>query len=83
MYFIKKSIAQTQNFWLTIVISYIPFLIVNYLLTSIPIVTYNDFENFGIRIITIPIEDLGYSFAMISMWLLFYDLGKRLFSKYE
>lgn len=83
MYSIKDTIAQTQNFWLTIVISYIPFLIVNYLLTSIPIVTYNDLENFGIRLITIPIEDFGYSFAMNSMWLLFYDIGKKLLLKNE
>lgn len=76
MYLFNNAIAYTQNFWLTVIISYIPFLIVNYLLTSIPIVTYNDLENFGFRLVTIPIEDLGYSFAMISMWLIFYDIGK-------
>lgn len=83
MYASKSRAVYEQNYWLTIVISYIPFLIVNYFLTSIPVVTYNDTENFGIRLITIPIEDLGYSFAMISMWLLFYDLGKQKFLKDE
>ncbi len=83
MYLIKNNASYSQNYWLTIIISFIPFLIVNYFLTSIPIVTYNDAENFGIRLITIPIEDLGYSFSMISMWLLFYDLGKKKFLKDE
>lgn len=83
MYAIKNSNAYTQNFWLTVIISYIPFLIINYLLTSIPIVSYNDAENFGVRILTIPIEDLGYSFAMITMWLIFYDIGKKKFVKDE
>lgn len=83
MYFFYKSAAYTQNFWLTVIISYIPFLIVNYLLTSIPVVTYNDSENFGIRLLTLPIEDLGYSFAMITMWLIFYDIGKKKFLRNE
>ena len=30
-----------------------------------PVVWYNDDENLGIRLLTIPIEDIGYAFTMI------------------
>ena len=55
----------------------IPFLIVNYLLTSIPAVTYNETAFSVIRFITIPYEDFLYSFSMISLWILFYELAKE------
>ena len=38
----------------------IPFLIVDGLLTSLPILQYNDAENLGIRLFSIPIEDIVY-----------------------
>lgn len=62
---------------LTILISFIPFLIVNYILTSLPVVEYNPDAITGIRITTIPAEDFFYSFAMISSWLIVYSLLKR------
>jgi len=69
-----KHLFASKNFWITLLISYIPFLLVNYFLTSIPIVTYNSLSFSDIRFITIPIEDFFYSFSMISMWILFYNL---------
>ncbi len=73
----NKPILYSRNFWITIVISFLPFLIVNYFLTSIPVVTYNAAAFSGRRFITIPYEDFLYSFSMISLWILFYDLAKR------
>lgn len=47
----------------------IPFFIVNGILTGTgldePIVWYNDSENMGIRLLTIPIEDIVYGFEMM------------------
>ena len=47
----------------------VPFAIVNGVLTGsfIPgeVVWYNDSQNLGIRIATIPIEDFAYAFSMI------------------
>jgi lycopene cyclase domain-containing protein len=51
----------------------IPFSIINGILTGSfidqPVVYYNDAENLGIRLGTIPIEDIGYAFSMLLMSL--------------
>ena len=53
-----------------ILISLGPFLLVNGVLTGLldsvsPPVWYNDSENLGIRVLTIPIEDFLYSFSLL------------------
>jgi hypothetical protein len=42
------------------IISLIPMAIVNGLLTSLPVLIYNNSENLGIRIHTLPINNLQY-----------------------
>lgn len=58
-----------QRFFLSFLIILIPFFIVNGILTGsmidAPIVWYNDDENLGVRLATIPIEDIGYAFSML------------------
>jgi len=73
----KEKLLLSKNFWITMLISFLPFLIVNYFLTSIPIVNYNDAAFSGKRFITIPYEDFLYSFSMIALWILFYELAKK------
>jgi len=53
------------RFLLSYFVVLIPFAIVNGLLTSIPVVMYNDAENLGIRIGTIPLDDFFYNFSLL------------------
>ncbi len=75
--FLDNDLLSSRNFWITMLVTYIPFLIVNYFLTSIPIVTYNDNAFSTYRFMTIPFEDFFYSFSMISMWIMFYNLSEK------
>lgn len=72
-----RSILNSKTYWLTILVSYVPFFIVNYFLTSLPVVEYNEKAVWGIRIITIPVEDFLYSYSLISLWLMVYLIGKN------
>jgi lycopene cyclase domain-containing protein len=53
------------RFFFTYLISLIPFAVVNGILTSMPVLIYNDSENLGIRLGTIPLEDCFYSMLML------------------
>lgn len=63
------EIKHLQRFYIAFLIILIPFFIVNGILTGTgleePVVWYNNAENLGIRLLTIPIEDIGYAFTMI------------------
>lgn len=58
-----------RRYYLTFLVMLIPFFIVNGILTGSfiekEVVWYNNDENIGFRIFTIPVEDTVYAFAMI------------------
>lgn len=72
-----KKTLQSSHYWLYIILSFIPFMIFNYLLTSTVIVFYNPDAIWGIRITTIPLEDFFYNFSMLSFYLLVYIILKE------
>jgi lycopene cyclase domain-containing protein len=67
LYF-RKSLKYSAHVFLTFLISLIPMGIVNGILTSKPVLIYNNLENSTIRIGTIPIEDFFYNFLYI-IWV--------------
>jgi lycopene cyclase domain-containing protein len=73
----------TQHFYITFLIILIPFILVNGILTgtgiSEEVVWYNNAENLGIRIFTIPVEDFGYAFSMILFNLLLIKKFEKIF----
>ncbi|MEX1011330.1 MAG: lycopene cyclase domain-containing protein [Balneolaceae bacterium] len=54
-----------RRFMVAFLITMIPFFIVNGYLTAKPVVLYNDLENLGIRMGSIPVEDAFYSFLLL------------------
>ncbi len=64
---------DATSFLIAYAIILIPFLIVNGFLTAIPVVLYNDAENLGIRIYTIPFEDTFYGMLLVMMNIVIYD----------
>lgn len=69
---IYPDLLRSSQFWIFIAITYVPFFVVNYMLTSIPIVTYGPEAFSGIRITTIPLEDFFYSFSMLGFHVLIF-----------
>ena len=69
---IYPELLRSKLYWLLILFSFIPFFIVNYFLTSLPIITYNSHAVWEIRLVTIPMEDIFYSFSMNSFYLFAY-----------
>ncbi len=75
---------DAASFIISYLIIIIPFLIVNGFLTAIPVVSYNDAENLGIRIFSfmphpfnnIPFEDIFYGMLLIIMNISFYEKFK-------
>jgi len=72
----QKELVQV-TIWRSFLLILIPFLVINGALTGwftdIPVVWYNDSENVGIRLGTIPVEDIFYNFSLIISIILLRD----------
>ena len=55
-------------------LQYVPFLIVNGILTGLPVVIYRASAINGFRIGTIPAEDFAYSFILLALTVLLYEM---------
>lgn len=75
------AVFASRIFWIWIGFMYLPFFVVNYILTSLPIVTYSPQAIWGIRLLTIPLEDFFYSFSMLSSYMLVYNFFETIWSK--
>ncbi len=79
--YFKKGIKHLQRFYIAFLIILIPFFVVNGILTGTgldtPVVWYNDSENLGIRLGTVPVEDIGYAFSMLFSSVLLIEFFKE------
>ena len=74
--FVQRA-SWLSRFYLAYLVSLIPFYMVNGLLTSIPIVLYNNSENMALRVGTIPVEDHFYSLALLLMNMIWFEYFKK------
>lgn len=77
MIIISQRYKWLKNSLIAYSIILIPFLIVNGLLTSIPVVLYNPAQNLGIRIYTIPVEDIFYGWTLMLGNIWFYEQFRK------
>ncbi|MFD1553720.1 lycopene cyclase domain-containing protein [Putridiphycobacter roseus] len=65
----KQNTNYQKSLWRTFFIVMVPFIVINGALTGWftdnPVVWYNDIHNFGLRLGTIPYDDIIYNFSLI------------------
>lgn len=84
LYGLRNHRQTLQEYLPSFFVILFPFLIVNGILTGSfidePVVWYNDSENMGFRVFTIPVEDIFYAFVMLfSIQLIFNELKQRFY----
>ncbi len=73
-----QIVTKTYKTWLSYFyfmwfIGLVPFFIVNGVLTSLPVVSYNNAENLAFRIGTVPFEDAFYFISMMFIVVMVYE----------
>ncbi|MCI2415618.1 MAG: lycopene cyclase domain-containing protein [Candidatus Aramenus sp.] len=67
--------------WTFVGLTYVPFFVFDYFLTSLSVVVYGPHSIVGVRITTIPVEDAVYSFSTMNLYTSFYRVGGRVWNK--
>ena len=75
--FRNKFRSHISMFYFAYFVSLVPFIVVNGILTSLPVVEYNSAHILNIRILNIPVEDFSYLFLMLLMTITIYERLKE------
>ena len=70
------KLRHMGRFYFAFFVALIPFLLFDGLITGIPVVSYNDAENMGIRFLSIPVEDFFYCLSLLLNTVLIMDYFK-------
>lgn len=79
--FVLNKTEYLSHALLAWIVAIIPMFIVNGLLTGLPVLIYNDSQNLGIRIGTIPVEDFFYNLIYMLWMIGFYERRLRKLAK--
>ena len=71
---VRPDLPGSRQFRRALMLSYAAFIVVNGVLTSVPVVSYNPQAIWGIRVITIPLEDFFYNFCLLTLNFLIFRL---------
>lgn len=70
---LRTRILLTRRFAVFMAVMLLFFLLVNGILTGLPVVMYSSHAISGLRVISIPIEDFAYLFALITPTIALYE----------
>lgn len=73
--FVWRS-SYLGRYYIAWLVCLLPFLIVNGVLTAMPVLIYNNLENINVRIYTIPLEDLFYGMLQFLLVITIYEYLK-------
>jgi lycopene cyclase domain-containing protein len=71
------KVSWLNRYYIAYVVALVPFYIVNGILTSVPVVIYNNSQNINRRVGTIPLEDHFYLMALLLMNVGFFEYFKN------
>lgn len=61
----RERLVTRAHFWVAYAIILFFQLVMNGLLTGIPIVTYDPGVHLGLRVVNAPVEDIGFGFGLV------------------
>jgi lycopene cyclase domain-containing protein len=74
---LTRHTAHLSHIILAWIIALLPMAYVNGVLTSKPVLIYNDAQNLGIRIGTIPLEDFFYNMVYMLWMITVYEILRK------
>ena len=74
---LRTRLLLRKRYWVFMGVMTFFFLVVNGILTALPIVMYSPQAIIGLRVITIPIEDFAYMYALVTPTIALYEWLSR------
>ncbi|MDT8323003.1 MAG: lycopene cyclase domain-containing protein [Bacteroidota bacterium] len=73
---LRTRLVLLRRYWIFMAVMLVFFFIVNGILTGLPVVMYSSHAITGFRVITIPVEDFAYMYALITPTIVLYEWMK-------